>query len=172
MSNSVYRRTVLNAAEMEEVMNDVELFDNVLLAHGYKPYMRDYELLVEVHIGPLRPGIYSYLFKYCVEAHIHTAVSDANYLASLDERLINHEAAKGMEGFVWGANWSRLYPGWSLKPLSDRAADWRRRLGLDFHEVEIKTEAYVISLDFLELTVSKVSDHISAEIEKWGYMRY
>jgi hypothetical protein len=122
--------------------------------------MRDYELIVENDVGPAPPGTYSYVFKYCVETQVVTSLPDSVYGASLDERLIDYEAGKDLDGYVWGVNWSDLYPGWTLRPDSDRAADWSRRIGIDFHEVVIETNAHTITLIFAELVVAKLSDHV------------
>lgn len=162
----------MTTSEMQDAMERVDFFDHALLLHGYKPYMRDYALLVEMSEGPAGPGTYEYLFKYCVDAHTRTALSDELYVRSMDERLIDHAAAGASPDFVWGVNWSRLYPGWTLKAPSQKALDWGRRLGLEFHEVVVETEAFVIELVFLEIAVSKVSDDRSTDIPRWRHARY
>ncbi len=150
-------------------MAEYDLFDNALLFHAYKTYMRDYELIVEVHVGPAEQGTYSYLFRYCVEAHVRTTVREDVYRASLDERLIEYESGKDSEGFVWGVKWSLLYPGWKLHTPSGKAQRWSERLGIDFHEVQIETDAFDITLTFAELAVKKLSDGIDSGINR-GYI--
>ena len=159
-------RNAVNADELQRVMDKFDLFDNALLFHSYTEYMRDYALIVEIHIGPAEQGIYSYLFKYCVETHVHTSVQDEVYIKSLDERLIDYNIGKDLDSYVWGVNWSILYPGWTLKTLSKNADDWSKRLGLDFHEVEIVSNAFSISLILSALDVQKLSDRIDSGIER------
>jgi hypothetical protein len=154
----------MEVAELQEVMAEFNIFDNALLSHGYKPYMRDYELIVEVHVGPAEQGTYSYLFRYCVEAQIHTALTDKNYRESLDDRLIEYESGKDLDGFVWGVNWSNLYPGWTLQSPSERAAKWTERIGIPFHEIQIGGNAHDMTLIFADLRVIKLSDRIDPGI--------
>jgi len=147
-------------------MASFDVFDNALLFHSYTNYMRDYELLIEVHVGPAEPGTYSYLFRYCVEALLRTSVPSEIYRASLDERLIEYETGKDLDGFVWGVNWSPLDPGWRLVEPSERAERWGRELGLNFHEVHIDTNAYAIALIFADLTITKRSGHLDPGINR------
>jgi hypothetical protein len=80
-----------------------------------------------------------YLFKYCVEARCETAVPADVWARSVDERLIEHEASKDLDGYVWGVKWQALYPGAKVVTDSPRAAQWAQALGIDFHEVRIET---------------------------------
>lgn len=152
----------MTGQELDELM--ATLFDNALLYHAYKRYMRDYELIVEVHVGPAAQGTYSYLFRYCVEAEIRTSLSHDTYRRSLDDRLIDYETGKDLDGFLWGVKWSNMYPGWKRNPTSEKAALWSERLGFDFHEVVVETNAYIITLIFADLRIEKLSDRISPGI--------
>ncbi len=143
-----------------------DVFDNALLFHAYKKYIRDHELLVEVHVGPADLRTYSYLFKYCVEADIRTSVAEHVYKQSLDDRLTNYDSGKDLDGYVWGVNWSLMYPGWTLATSSERANRWTERLGIEFHEVRIETNAYTMTLVFSDLAVAKLSDHITSGINQ------
>jgi hypothetical protein len=146
--------------ELRSLLEQYDVFDNALLFHSYKPYMRDYELIVECHVGPAKPGTYSYLFRYCVETHVRTTVSDDAYRQSLDDRLTVYDTGKDLDGYVWGVNWSMLYPGWDLIPASSAAASWTERIGIDFHEVCIEGNTHAITLIFAELSITKLSDSV------------
>ena len=155
--------------ELQAVMVAYDVVDNALLAQGYKRYMRDYELLIEAHVGPAEPGTYSYLFKHCVAANIRTAVPDEIYRESLDDRLPEREVAEHddrVDGFAWGVGWSMLYPGWALVTPSERAEGWTERIGITFHEMRIATSAYRIELIFSELAVTKVSEDLDPGIRE------
>lgn len=154
----------MSQEDLRSLMREFDLFDGALLFHAYKRYMRDYELIVEVHVGPAEQGTYSYLFKYCVEVNISTSLSGARYRNSLDERLIDYETGKDLDGFVWGVNWSQLYPGWEIITPSKKASEWTERIGIDFHEVSIQSNSFNITLIFSELVVTKLSDAISGSI--------
>jgi hypothetical protein len=159
----------VDTAELELLMERFDLLDGALLLHGYKPYMRDYELIVENHVGPAEQGTYLYLFKFCVEANICTSLTDDIYKKSLDERLICYETGADLDGYVWGVNWSGLYPGWRLLAESAKAKSWQERIGRDFHEVLVEGNAYNIGLIFSELTVEKISNKISPGIKATSF---
>ena len=42
----------MDALAVQQLMNDFDIFDSALLSHGYTTYMRDYELVLENHVGP------------------------------------------------------------------------------------------------------------------------
>ena len=88
------------------------------------------------------------------------------YKQSLDVRLTDYESGKDLDGYVWGGNWSLLYPGWTLATSSERADRWTARIGIEFHEVRIETNAYTIALVFSDLAVTKLSDHITSGIKR------
>ena len=154
----------MTGQELEALMEDFDVFDNALLYHAYKDYMRDYELIVQVHVGPAPQGTYSYLFRYCVEADVRTSLPASIYRQSLDERLIDYDTGKDLDGYVWGVKWSALYPGWKRNPTSERAASWSADVGMEFHEVEVETNAYLLTLVFADLGIQKLSDHVDAGI--------
>jgi hypothetical protein len=154
----------MKTEELEDLMRAFNLFDGALLFHAYTRYMRDYELIVENHVGPAERGTYSYVFKYCVESDISTPLSGDLYRKSLDERLITYETGKDMEGYVWGANWSLLCPGWELIAHSKKASEWQQRIGIEFHEISIQSDAYNITLIFSDLLITKHSGHIDQGI--------
>ena len=137
-------------------MEEHDLFDNALISHGFADYMRDYQLVVDNIVRPDEAGMYQYLFKYCVEAHIETAVTA--WRGSLDDRLLDPEQAArdGVEGYVWGVRWADLYPGWTLVDPSVKAQSWQERLGIDLHEVRIESNAFTIDLIFSILEVNKL----------------
>jgi hypothetical protein len=72
---------------------------------------------------------------------------------SLDERLVDHEQGRNLDGYVWGVKWQELYPGMKLVPDSADAQGWSRELGLPFHEAVIMANSHNLSLVFSDLTV-------------------
>jgi hypothetical protein len=152
--------------ELEAVMDAYDVFDNALLYHAYKEYMRDYELVIESHVGPAPRGIYSYLFKYCVEVAVRTTVPDAVYQRSLDDIHLDHQRAKSLHGYDWGVKWSQIWEGWDIQADSPKAKDWSERIGIPFYEVTIETNAVFITLIFSELQVTQLSDQIDPGIAK------
>ena len=149
----------MEAEEVRRIMAAFDVFDNALLSHGYTSYLRDYRLVIDVHVGPAEPGTYVYLFRYCIEAHVSTSLPAAVYRQSLDDRLIG-DARSATEGYVWGVNWSLLYPGWRLVVPSATARQWTERLGIPFHEMHIETNVQRIALIFSGLVVTRLADHL------------
>ena len=158
--------------ELEAVMDAFDLLDTGLIFHAYRSYMRDYELIV-VNDGISAPrGLYSYVFRYCVEANTQSCIGPTGWLQSLDDRLTDYETYKTLwddgvelDGFVWGVKWSECYPGWSLVENSKRASYWTDEMGFDFYEILIQTNAIEIRLIFSDLIVTLVSDELPAPDE-------
>lgn len=149
----------MDAVVLEQSLD--EIFDQVLVYHGYTDYMRDYELIVYATADPrtgVEPAYLRYLFRHCVEARCTSSVSAETWRASLDDRLIDHETGQDLEGFVWGVKAHSFYPGAKLLSDSEAARRWARAIGIDFHEVTIETEAHHLTLIFSDLQVSEVPD--------------
>jgi hypothetical protein len=137
------------------------LFDTGLIYHAFTDYMRDYELILVVTTDPksgIRPYFLRYLFKYCVEADVESAVMTEVWPRSLDDRLIEIDTVgNDAEGYVWGVRWQLLYPGATLVTDSERAQRWAASVRIDFHEVRIEANAHTLTLVFSDLEVSKVA---------------
>ncbi len=148
--------------ESELVARLDEIYDQGIVYHAFTDYMRDYEMIVHCTADPLTgiaPTYQRCLFKMCVHASVETTVPPQIWARSLDERLIEYETGVDLDGYVWGVKWHVLYPGARVVPKSSRAAKWSRSLGIDFHEVEIETDAHKRRLVFSDLTVSEVDAH-------------
>jgi hypothetical protein len=134
---------------------DDPLFDSAIVRHGFAPYMRDYDLIVEVPaakpdgIGSYIEGQYRYRFTHCVEAHVETTVTPDSWRRSWTDEFTNYaawEQAGAPDGFVWGVEFANAYPGAALVVDSPRASAWSARLGRTMYEVQIETNAFVIQL--------------------------
>jgi hypothetical protein len=135
-------------------------FDQALLFHGFADYMRDYLLYVQCVADPrtgIQPETLRYRFIHCVRATVTTEVRNDVWKRSLDDRLIEYETGVDLDGFVWGVKWQCLYPGLKLVEGSTTAAEWSKRIGIDFHEATITTEAQSISLVFSDLEVTQAA---------------
>ena len=148
------------------LVEDWPLFDNAIVAHGFAPYMRDYEVVVVASAAvpdgsrSYRDGQYRFRFTHCVVAHVETAVRDDVWPGSWDDVFTDYtawERAGCPGGYVWGVNDMAAYPGATYRPDSPRAAEWARRLGRSMHEVRIETSAHTLELVFHGLRVQKVA---------------
>lgn len=158
-------------------MSKFDIFDSALIFHAYRAYMRDYELIVVSDGIATPPGLYSYVFRYCVEASTQTHISPEGLLESLDDRLTDYQEYSSlwdqgyeMSGFVWGVRWAENYPGWSLVKESESAERWTKGTGFDFHELHIDTNAYQIRLVFSDLVVEQLSETVPAGDEEQSWL--
>ena len=121
--------------------------------------MRDYEVITYSVADPatgIRPTYERYLFKYCVEAHVTTAVTAGTWQKSLDDKLIHYETGRHLDGYVWGVKWQALYPGGKIVADSEVAARWSEAIGIEFHEVRFETNGHDLNLVFHDLEVSEI----------------
>lgn len=149
--------TPMNSDEIQRALDDV--FDQAIVFHAFTDYMRDYEIITYSVAAPstgIPPAYDRYLFRYTVEVTTTTTVTEAAWSRSLDDRLIDYEQGKDLDGFVWGVKWHNLYPGGKVVENSTRARDWTESLGIAFHEVQIETNAHRLGIVFSDLEVTKV----------------
>ena len=147
----------MDASQIQAAFDDV--FDQAVIFHGFADYMRDYDTFIYASADPrtgITPRHLRYRFRHCVQATATTTVSPEIWKRSLDERLIDHEEGRELDGYLWGVKWQALYPGMKLVEGSAEAARWSRELGIPFHEVAIETNDHNISLVFSNLAVDIV----------------
>ncbi|ONH25528.1 hypothetical protein [Pseudofrankia asymbiotica] len=148
----------MDVVAIRRALDDV--FDHALVYHAFTDYMRDYEIIVYTTADPrtgIPPEHLRYLFRYCVETHVRTAVRPETWKESLDDRLIDYETGKDLDGYVWGVKWQCLCPGAVLLEDSPLAQAWSDAIGIEFHEVRIETNGHDLTLVFSDLIVTPVS---------------
>ncbi|BCJ70189.1 hypothetical protein [Polymorphospora rubra] len=136
-----------------------EVFDQALVFHGYADHMRDYDVFVHATTDPrtgIPPRHLRYRFTHCVRASATSALSPQGWRDSLDDRLVDHERGRDLDGYGWGVRWQALYPGMDLVADSAEARQWSRDLDLPFHEAAIGTNGHNISLVFSDLVVDVI----------------
>ncbi len=146
----------MSDSEIQLALDDV--FDQAVVFHAYTDYMRDYEVFTFAVSDPatgIPPSYDRYLFRLAVEVNTVTTVRPEVWARSLDDRLIDYEQGKDLDGYVWGVKWHLLYPGAKVVQDSPRAALWFGRLGIPFREVQVNTNAHDIAIVFSDLVVSR-----------------
>jgi hypothetical protein len=121
--------------------------------------MRDYDIFVYATADPrtgIEPEHLRYRFKHCVKVLAKTALSAEVWRRSLDDRLIDYEQGRDLDGYVWGVAWQVLYPGIELVAESIEAQSWAEALGLSFHEAKVRTNGHDLDLIFSDLSVERV----------------
>ncbi|MFZ5909297.1 MAG: HalD/BesD family halogenase [Chloroflexota bacterium] len=140
--------------------------DSAVTEHHYTPYLRDYDVFVEVPAalpngkGSYIESRYRYRFTHCVTAEVTTAVSADIWRKSWDNVLIDYETwqnAGEPNGYVWGVGYSDAYPGLRYIEGSKVAQDWSRRLEKEMHEIMIETNGHNIRLVFHDVEIQKVA---------------
>ncbi|SNX65456.1 hypothetical protein SAMN06272735_7295 [Streptomyces sp. TLI_55] len=146
----------MDITALSEALDQIE--DSAVVHHGFTDYMRDYEVVVHVTADPrtgVLPAHLRYLFRYCVAARCETSLEPWLWQKSLDDRLIDHATADGLDGWVWGVKWANLERAQVL-PESDAARWWAGELGIDFHAVRIETQVHDLDLVFSELEITEL----------------
>jgi|SRR4051812_10135839 hypothetical protein len=155
------------------VEQDSMLFDSAVVAHGFAPFLRDYDVVVEVPAakpdgsGSYISGRYRYRFSHCPEAIATSAVAPNSW--AWDDAFTDMsawEAAGAPGGFVWGVRYADAYPGMSYAEASDRARHWSQVLGHTMHEVLIETNVWLLRLVFHDFHVAQlaVGDPVTGEL--------
>jgi len=147
----------MDAESIQRALEDT--FDQAIVYHAFTDYMRDYEVIVHAVTHPLtgiRPAYLRYLFKYCAETHVISAVTAEAWRKSLDDRLIDYESGRDLDGYVWGVKRQNVYPGVHVQADSTAARRWRDAIGIPFHEVRFDTNGHDLTLVFHDLEVSEV----------------
>jgi hypothetical protein len=151
---------------VREKLESGPMFDSAIVEHHFTPYLRDYDVLVDVPAadpggsGSYIEGRYRYRFSHCVHAEITTAVSPDTWRVSWDDVFIDFdvwEKSGSPDGYVWDVCFSNAYPGLSYIEKSTLAEEWSKLLGKPMHEVFIETNGHGIRLVFYEVDIKKIA---------------
>jgi hypothetical protein len=151
---------------IRQKLENQPISDSAIIEHHYTPYLRDYDVFVEVTAalphgnGSYIEGRYRYRFTHCVTAEVTTAVSAGIWRKSWDNVFIDYEAwqkAGEPDGYVWGVCYSDATPGLRYLEGSKAVQDWSRRLGKEMHEILIETNGHNIRLVFHDVIIRKLA---------------
>ncbi len=156
---------------VQEKLEQGPMFDMAIVEHGFTPYMRDYDVLVEV-TGPKPDGHGAqvvgrsrYRFTHCVLAEVTTSVRDETWRKSWSQTFVDYETwirAGEPDGYVWDVQWMNAYPGLTYLSESAAACEWSERLRSPMHEVFIETNAHNIRLIFHDVEITWFSQEAAA----------
>lgn len=146
----------MDAPAIQAAFDDV--FDHAVVFHGFADHLRDYDIYIDIAARDRTPMSHlRYRFTHCVRATAITAVAPETWRRSLDERFLDVDQGRELDGYVWGVRWQVLYPGLHLVQESAEAAGWTRDVGIPFHEAAMQTNGHDLSLIFSDLVVSDVA---------------
>jgi hypothetical protein len=147
---------------VKEKLEAGPMFDAAIVEHHFTPYMRDYDIIVDVPAA-VSDNSRSYIaarvryrFSHCVMAQVTTALPDETWRLSWTNEFIDYkdwDRAGNPPGFVWGVCWSNAYPGLTYVGDSDVAREWSDRLGHPMHEITIGTNSHLFRLIFHDVTI-------------------
>lgn len=138
---------------IKEKLEEYDLFDQSIVRHGILESIRDYEIIGHL-LGRDHFLNVQYVFKGCIKAEYEVKIAPENY--SMDNRLLDLDGQNEPDfpkGFIWGAYYSSVYPGWTLKQDTNELKDLERKYGLKFYEIFFETTAYNLRLLFHDIEI-------------------
>ncbi len=148
---------------VEEMLNQYDLFDNAILSHGFTDYHRDYRFIAELGRGDGQWVTCAFLFRGCVEVEYRLSIPPVGF--SVDDVFIDFERWETTEdasdGYVWGVKYANVYPGWKYSNKSARVIEWSQQYGIPMHEVLIETNVFSLLLIFHDLTVTTLEESVA-----------
>jgi hypothetical protein len=150
----------------QRIERDELFFDSAIVQHSFTPFMRDYDVIVDVPAakpdggGSYIVGRYRYRFTHCTEAIARTTVTAKAWQASWDDLFTDRETwerAGEPAGYVWGVEWADAYPGLTYVQQSERAAGWTELVARQMHEVQIESNVLHLTLVFHDLRIDQLA---------------
>ncbi len=133
---------------IEEKLKEYDLFDQLITRHGMLECIRDYEVIGYLS-GMAFDSEVQYIFKGCIKVDYKVKVAPEHY--SMDDRLLDldrQDEENYPKGFIWGAKFAVVYPGWTLKQDTDALKRLEKTYGLKFYEICFDTNAYDLTITF------------------------
>jgi hypothetical protein len=149
------------------VEQDDRFLDSAIMSHGFAPYMRDYDVVIDLP-ATMRDGSgrgyvdgrYRYRFAHCPDVRVTTTWPFDELGWTWGDEFTDYDdwvRAGRPDGFVWGVCWALAYPGLSYISDSSLAASWTERIGREMHEVWIESNFYRIELVCHDLIVARMA---------------
>lgn len=141
---------------VKDKLEKYDLFDQSIIRHGMLEYIRDYEIIGYLS-GKEFDFELQYVFKGCIKSDFQIKVAPKDF--SLDERLL--DLAKQNEpnypkAFIWGVNFSVVYPGWTLLDDSNELRELEKLYGIKFYKIHFETNAYDLALIFHDVEMKQI----------------
>lgn len=134
-----------------------------VMRHGFAEHGRDYVLILQNLFGPA-PGTYKLTFTHVVQLNYATRVTESAWRLSWTDDFIDYgrwQAAGEPDGYVFGANWSLAYPGFSAIDNDPEAASWSKRLKIQMYAAAVETDLFKIFFIFHDARLEKINEDTS-----------
>jgi len=141
---------------IEEKLKEYDLFDQSITRHGMLECIRDYEVIGYLS-GMDFDSEVQYIFKGCIKVDYKVKVAPEHY--SMDDRLLDldrQDEESYPKGFIWGAKFAVVYPGWTLKQDTDELKRLEKTYGLKFYEICFDTNAYDLTITFHDIDTVEI----------------
>ena len=142
---------------VKDKLEKYNFFDQLIIRHGMLEHIRDYEI-----IGQLDGRIFGfdlqYIFKGCIKSDFQIKVAPKDF--SLDERLLDltrQNEPNYPQKFIWGVNFSVVYPGWTLFEHTDELKELEKLYGIKFYKIHFETNAYDLMLIFHDVEIKQMN---------------
>lgn len=116
-----------------------EIFDVLILKHGYDNHNRDYLFQLETNWIDEQGGNYVLRFKDCVDLNCQLNINDFN---NLD----------------WGGTAVMAHPGFKEIKESKKAMELSRKVGLKLKEIQLDTPLFRLTLIVSDFYLKKLND--------------
>ena len=117
-----------------------EIFDVLILKHGFDNHNRDYLFQIETNWTNGRNGNYILRFKDCIDSHIQLNTSEYN---SLD----------------WSGTAVMAYPGFQEINDSKKALDLGQKIGLELKEIQLDTVLFKLTMIVSDFELKKLNNN-------------
>ena len=118
--------------------------------------IRDYEVIGYL-AGMDFDSEVQYIFKGSIKVDYKVKVAPEHY--SMDDRLLDLDRQDEPDypaGFIWGANFAVVYPGWTLKQDTDELKMLEKTYGLKFYQIYFDTNAYDLTITFHDIDTKEI----------------
>lgn len=118
--------------------------------------IRDYEVIGYLS-GMDFDSEVQYVFKGCIKVEFKVKVAPEFY--SMDDRLLEldrQDEPDYPEGFIWGANFAAVYPGWTITQDTIELKELEKTYGLKFYNIYFNTNAYDLTITFHDIEIKEL----------------
>ena len=132
------------------------MYDQAITRHGMLECIRDYEVIGYLS-GLDFDSEVQYVFKSCIKVEYKLKVAPEHY--SMDDRLLDlnrQDEPYYPAGFIWGANFAVVYPGWTIKQDTSELNELEKTYGLKFYNIHFETNAYDLTITFHDIEIKEL----------------
>ncbi len=138
---------------IKDKLEEYDLYDQAITRHGMLEFIRDYEVIGYLSGSDFDVEV-QYVFKGCIKVDFKVKVAPEFY--SMDDRLLDldrQDEPNYLKGFIWGANYATVFPGWTIKQDTHELKKLEKAYKLKFYQVYFETNAYDLTITFHDIDI-------------------